>query len=73
MVIEPAVEVNPVVDASSSQANGWRPDAGEQSPADAEIAGGLLAGKATRRDGRAGIGFIEIGHDSLRLTCCPKR
>ena len=37
MIIQPAVEVNAVVDASSSQANRWGSDSRQQGFADAEI------------------------------------
>ena len=62
------VEVNPVVDETPPQADGWRTDALEQGPADGEIARRLFKRKAARLDIAAGTRFIVFGHDVLRLS-----
>ena len=68
MVIEPAVEVNPVVDQPSSEANRRRADAPKQGPADPQITSGLLAREAAWLDAGKGYGVIAIGHDAQRLA-----
>jgi len=62
MVIQPAVEVNPVVNTSSTEANGWRPDPGEQGPADAEIGSGLRPAQAANRESIQGFRQIILVH-----------
>ncbi len=51
MVIQPAVEVNPVVDPSPTQANRWWSDSRQQGSADAEISGGRNAIQAANGAG----------------------
>jgi hypothetical protein len=51
MIIQPAVEVNSVVDASSSQANRWGTDSRQQGSADTQISGGRIAIQAANGEG----------------------
>jgi hypothetical protein len=67
------VEVNPVVNQPSSEANRRWTDASEQGPADAQIACRLRAGEAARLNAGAGCGFIEIGHDAQSLAQSLRR
>ena len=57
MVIQPTVEVNPVVDASATEANRCWPDPGEQGLADAEI--GSSVGTIQTAN-RAGIEWVLL-------------
>ena len=51
MVIQPTVEVNPVVNASATEANRWWPDPGEQGFADAEIGSSVCTIQTANRAG----------------------
>ena len=57
MVIQPTVEVNPVVNASATEANRCWPDPGEQGFADAEVRSGVCTIQAADR---AGIKLILL-------------
>ena len=57
MVIQPTVEVNPVVNAPATEANRWWPDPSEQGLADAKVSSGVCTIQAADR---AGIKLILL-------------
>ena len=57
MVIQPTVEVNPVVDASATETNRWWPDPGEQGFADAKVSSGV---RTIQTANRAGIEWLLL-------------
>ena len=62
MVIQPAVEVNPVVDSSSSQANRWWSNSRQEGPADAEISGSLDPAETASREGIGKLARLIVAH-----------
>jgi hypothetical protein len=62
MVIQPPVEVNPVVDASPTQANRLWSDAAQQGAADAEVPRRFRYRKAAALQRQLRGGFLIIGH-----------
>jgi hypothetical protein len=50
MVIQPTVEVNPVIHTPPAKANRWRSDSRQQGPADAQISSGRDTIQAANRD-----------------------
>ena len=67
MVVQPAIEVKSVVDTSASQADRGRPDSSEQSPANAQVARGLLGGEAARLHPTVGPIRVVLVHFLLCL------
>ncbi len=57
MVIQPMVEVNPVVNSTTAEANRWWPDPGEQGFADAEVRSGV---GTIQTANRAGIEWVLL-------------
>lgn len=62
MVIQPPVEVNPVVDTSPTQANRLWSDAAQQGAADAEVPSRFRYRKAAVLQRQLRGGFLIIGH-----------
>ena len=62
MIIQPTVEVNPVIHASSSQANRWWADSRQQRSADAEIRGGRIAIQAANGEGIERFRLVIYAH-----------
>ncbi len=62
MVIQPSIEVNPVVNPPPAQANRWWADSRQQGPADAEVCGSLGPAETASREGIGRLARLIVAH-----------
>ena len=72
MVIQPAIEVNPVINAPSAQANRWWADSRQQGSADAQICGSLGPAETASREGIGRFARLIVAHGPASKPQAPQ-